>query len=832
MARKRRYGSAIGGEHGTESPYLESINLPDENYYRNMTESPMELDQPHMSTNPIKHGLSRANMNNMIMQDRYNKNMEARAVPKVRRKRTLIPQESVDERNEINHSRILHQNENVDIFQDDLSSRNYPTNHSINNNSKNTFMYNTRSKAMSMRQVGANILDKSMENSLRKRAEKGSSNLPPLPRTEDYWPKINKDTTQDHEEYLNSIRDQHFSRSKNDENIIVNGSNIEFNNKPEEYQSNVYSVNDGIYSIETPLKSFRSEMVRTVNGNLIHVGSSKEVNREFVNQNYRQNHFNHEHEKANYANSNRSYLENRSEKSIVNQNIPVQKQFHQKGIKIHCDAMVGGDTPLRDINLLQENQSDDVVELIETKTSEIGVGPSPKVDITVKRKELSESSKREEAKQRTTGSILRKSIDASDDNYSKQVRFSSRRSKVQQKEETLPEFEELKFDPGEIPLIDYQEHEDRFDTIDFDQENGSNVKIDYNKMLDTMTVDSNICLRLVQLSKEEIRLFEKSINQKNDNEGDQSGSSCNYIDDELMIKAISGIHKYFLNKAFEHESEKELELHDIMSWIPEVKYNEDKYQTVNSERDELISKIGLLNLNINRLNKALEEAEELNSRLFSSGIDKNQEDDHESINVMPEDFEYILKSTNILLNELESTKTPINQNFESPKANSRKEEGEQENSDVDKSDTSNLCSPTPVISFEDNGVAEIDPNNIQENKKPDIDIDELLNECHQSQFIQMESIAVLNDCMSLLDDAEIGMQNFQRLLAKKAFDTIEEDEQQHVGYNSNGDSMEVVEDTLLRIQKGASITPRFSLEESLNYRRSSVGSRKSIGGNI
>ncbi|XP_665387.1 hypothetical protein [Cryptosporidium hominis TU502] len=493
--------------------------------------------------------------------------------------------------------------------------------------------------------------------------------------------------------------------------------------------------------------------------------------------------------------------------------------------------MVGGDTPLRDINLLQENQGDDVVELIETKTSEIGVGPSPKVDITIKKKELSESSKREEAKQRTTGSILRKSIDASDDNYSKQVRFSSSRSKVQQKEETLPEFEELKFDPGEIPLIDYQEHEDRFDTIDFDQENGSNVKIDYNKMLDTMTVDSNICLRLVQLSKEEIRLFEKSINQKNDNEGDQSGSSCNYIDDELMIKAISGIHKYFLNKAFEHESEKELELHDIMSWIPEVKYNEDKYQTVNSERDELISKIGLLNLNINRLNKALEEAEELNSRLFSSRIDKNQEDNQESINVIREDFEYILKSTSILLNELESTKTPINQNFESPKANSRKEEGEQENSDVDKSDTSNLCSPTPVISFEDNGVAEIDPNNIQENKKPDIDIDELLSECHQSQFIQMESIAVLNDCMSLLDDAEIGMQNFQRLLAKKAFDTIEEDEQQHVGY-SNGDSMEVVEDTLLRIQKGASITPRFSLEESLNYRRSSVGSRKSIGGNI
>ncbi|KAH8582882.1 uncharacterized protein ELE39_002227 [Cryptosporidium sp. chipmunk genotype I] len=835
MARKRRYGSALGGESSTESPYLESINLPDENYYRNMTESPMELDQPHMSTNPIKHGLSRANMNNMLMQDRYSKNMEARAIPKVRRKRTLIPQEVVDERNDINHSRILHQNDNVDIFQDDLSLINHQTTHAANNNSRNTFMYNTRSKAMLIRQDNANILNKSTENSHRKRAEKGSSNLPPLPRTEDYWPKINKDTTQDHEEYLNTIRDQHFSRSKNNENIIRNGSSIEFNNKPDEYQSNVYSVNDGIYSIETPLKSFRSEMARPVNGNLIHARGFKEVNHELGNHinghNHHQNNLSQENERVTYANSNRSYLENRSEKPIVNQNMPVQKQFHQKGIKIHCDAMVGGDTPLRDI-AVQENPNDDAVDVIEAKTSEIGVGPSPRVDISVRREEGDESGRREQAKQRVTGSILRKSIDTSDDNYSKQVRFSSNRSKTKQKEETLPEFEELRFDPGEIPLIDYQEHEDRFDTIDFDQENGSNVKIDENKMLDTMTVDSNICLRLVQLSKEEIRLFEKSIQSQNNDGGNQCGSSCNFIDNELMIKAISGIHRYFLNKAFEYESEKELELHDIMSWIPEIKYNEDKYQIANSERDELISKIGLLNLNINRLTKALQEAEELNSRLFSSGIDKNKEDDKESIKVIPEEFDYILKSTSILLDELESTKATAYQNFESPKVYSGKKEGEQENSDVDKSDTSNLCSPTPVISFEDNSAAEIDTNNEQENRKPDIDIDGLLNECHQSQFIQMESIAVLNDCMSLLDDAEIGMQNFQRLLAKKAFDTNEEDEQQHTGYNSNNDSMEMVEDALLRLQRGASVTPRFSLEESLNYRKSSVGSRKSVGGNI
>ncbi|OII75517.1 uncharacterized protein cubi_02038 [Cryptosporidium ubiquitum] len=830
MARKRKYGSVLGEENSTASPYLESINLPDENYYRNMTESPMELDQPHISTNPLKHGLPRANVNNMIMQDIYNRNMEGKAVPKVRRKRTLIPQVVAHERNDVDHfKRITYQDNNVDIFQDDLSLRNHPTNHAVNNNSKNTFMYNTRSKAMSVRQNNTNVLGKSMENASRKKSEKGSSNLPPLPRTEDYWPKINKDTTQDHEEYLNNIRDQHFNRYRNNENIR-NENNIEFCSQPGEYQANAYSVSEGIYSIETPLKSFRSEILRPANDDIMPIRRSREVNNEFLEHdniyNYRKNNINHKNERVIcLANSNGNCLENRSEKSIVNQSLPVQKQIHQRGIKVHCDAMVGGDTPLRDIQNLQEVSSNDIVDLIEMKTSEIGVGPSPRVDINLKKKEESESDGREEPKQRVTGSILRKSIEVSDDNSSKQVRFSSNKSKSKQKEETIPEFEELRFDPGEIPLIDYHEHEDRFDTIDFDQENGFNVKIDENKMLDTMTVDNNICLRLVQLSKEEIRLFEKAVQSQKNDEENQNGSSYNYIDNELMIKAISGVHKYFLNKAFEYENEKELELHDIISCIPEVKYNEDKYQSVNSEREELISKIGVLNLNINRLTKALQEAEELNSRLSSSGVDNcPEEDDNEGIKALSDDFGYILKCTNILLDELESNK--VGQTFESPSLNSGK--GEQENSDVDKSDTSNLCSPTPVISCEDNN-AEFDSNSEQENKI--IDIDGLLNECHQSQFIQMESIAVLNDCISLLDDAEIGMQNFQRLLAKKAFDTTEEDDQ-HTGYNSNGDSMEMVEDTLLRLQKGASITPRFSLEESLNYRRSSAGSRKNVGGKV
>lgn len=840
MARKRRYGSAIGGDDVPESPYLESINLPDENYYRNMTESPMELDQPHISTNPIKHGLSRANMNNtMIMQDRYNNSMRETVVPKVRRKRTLIPREVIHERNDSdNFRRVLHP-EDVDIFQDDLSLRNHQMSHNVSKHSSNTFMYNTRSKAMSVRQENVNVLDRPTENSLRKRTEKGSSNLPPLPRTEDYWPKVNRDTIQDHEEYLNNIRDQHFNRLKENEGMTRNvNNNTKSNSQPDGYLSNAYNVSEGIYSIETPLKSFRSEIAaRPVNDRLMYAKGSREASKGFgeydsQDQYILQTHFGDGGviggvgRTVGNVNSNWNSLE----KSVSSQSLPVQKQTHQKGaIKVHCDAMVGGDTPLRDIPFQGVSKNDGITDLEEVKTSEIGVGPSPKVDIGANIKEREESGKIEGARQRITGSILRKSIDVSEDN-SKQVRFSSKKSKVKQNEEKFPEVEELRFDPGEIPLIDYNEYEDRFDTIDFDQENVSNVKIDENKMLDTMSVDNNICLRLVQLSKEEIKLFEKAILGKDQESKDDPSSSCTSMDNELMVKAVSGIHKYFLTKAFEYESGKELELRDVISWAQEAKYSEDKHQSMNSERDELINKIGVLNLNINRLTNALQEAEELNSRLFSPAADdETQEENGSKRPVQSGDLGYIFKCTSILLNEFESTKA--GNSFVSPKAlpHSEKEEEDTRNSDVDKSDTSCLCSPTPVMSCED-GNAEPGSSVYQEQGKTDLDIDELLNECHQSQFIQMESIAVLNDCMSLLDDAEVGMQNFQRLLAKKAFDTNEETEQSHTGFSSNGDSMEIVEDTLLRLQRGVSVTPRFSLEGSINNYRNSVGSRKSIGG--
>lgn len=844
MARKRRYGSAIGGDDITESPYLESINLPDENYYRNMTESPMELDQPHISTNPIKHGLSRANVSNtMIIQDKYNQTLGERVLPKVRRKRTLIPKEAAHERNDTDYFRRALHDEDVDIFQDDLSLRNNQTSHTVMNLSNNTFMYNTRSKAISTRQENVNVLGKSAENSLRKRTEKKSSNLPPLPRTEDYWPKINRDTTQDHEEYLNSIRDQHFNRSKENEGMMRNVSNnMKSNSQPDQYQSNSYNVSEGIYSIETPLKSFRSKMtIRPVNNDrLMHARSSGKANIGFGEYDCQDKYSHYRHfgdgdvigegvrTAGGYLSSSKSSLE----KSVSTQSLPIQKQAHHKGgvLKVHCDAMVGGDTPLRDISFREDSKSDSIADLTEVKTNEIGVGPSPKIDIGVKMKEGGGSGRMEVTRQRITGSILRKSIDVSEDN-SKQVRFSSKKSKAKQNEEKFPEVEELRFDPGEIPLIDYNEYEDRFDTIDFDQGNASNIKIDENKMLDTMSVDNNICLRLVQLSKEEIKLFEKAIlSQKDQGAQDGSSSSCTSMDDELMIKAVSGIHKYFLTKAFEFESGKDLELRDVISLAQEVKYNEDRHQSINSERDELISKIGVLNLNINRLANALQEAEELNSRLFPPPEDDEIQEDGNKRHVQSGGLQYIFKCTSILLDEFESTKA--GNAFGSPKtlANSEKDGGDHRSSDVDKSDTSYLCSPTPVMPFEE-GNAELGSSTNQEHSKTDLDIDELLNECHQSQFIQMESIAVLNDCMSLLDDAEVGMQNFQRLLAKKAFDTNEETEQSHIGYNSsNGDSMEVVEDTLLRLQRGVSVTPRFSLEGSISNYRTSVGSRKSIGG--
>ncbi|KAJ1611190.1 hypothetical protein OIY81_1807 [Cryptosporidium canis] len=821
MARKRRYGSALGGDEITESPFLESINLPDENYYRNMTESPMELDQPHISTNPVKHGLSRANVNNaMIMQDMYNKSIGERVVPKVRRKRTLIPQDVANHGNDTDHFRRELYPEDVDIFQDDLSQINHQTNRISNNNSKNTFAYNTRSKAMSTRQDNTNALNKPTENSLRKKAEKGSSNLPPLPRTEDYWPKVNRDTTKDHEEYLNNIRNQHFSRLKENENMR-NVNNVDLSNHFSGNQGRASNIHEGVYSIETPLKSFRSEMMRPMNHRLLYEREANDANG-IGEYNRRYNDIIHENGRViDHSVFNKSHFESHHERSSVSHNTAAQKQTYQKGMRTRCDAMVGGDTPLRDIPL-HEDSGDDTSYLADVKTSEVGVGPSPKNSASMKVSEEVGSERVVGSKQRTTGSILRKSVEASDDN-SKQVRFSSKKSKAGQAEEKFPEVEDLRFDPSEVPLVDYQDYDYRFDTLDIDQEGTSNVIIDEDKMLDTLSVDSNICLRLVQLSKEEIKLFEKAI-QSRSNEETQNDLE-NSMDDELMIKAVSGIHKYFLNKAFEYESRKEPELRDMISWTTDVNINEDRHQSVSSEREELINKIGILNLNINKLTNALQEAEELKSKLFSPLAENSQEGENDE-QTRSKELEYIFKCTDMILSQLESTSANCEPG--SPKVHSEIDDGDQKNSDADKSDTSYLCSPTPVMPCDENN-PELDSVNDLESKRAEVDIDGLLNECHQSQFIQMESIAVLNDCMSLLDDAEVGMQNFQRLLAKKAFDTNEESDHSHAGFSPSGDSMEVVEDALLRLQRGVSVTPRFSLEGGVNY-RSSVGSRKSIGG--
>ncbi|KAF7458897.1 hypothetical protein HWI79_584 [Cryptosporidium felis] len=840
MARKRRYGSALGEEGGDfASPYLEAINLPDENYYRNMTESPMELDQPHVSTNPIKHGLNRTNMNNTLaMQDRQQqlRSMEGRMAPKARRKRTLIGEE-VREKRRVNTNEFL-QDENVDIFQDELSLRSHRTGSHANAGTKNTFSYNTRSNAIPARQKGTTGND--FLDTGRKRVERGSSNLPPLPRTEDYWPKINKDSTQEHEIYLNTIRDQHFNRQKSyntKRNEIIAGEKGDFHEDSEivhDHRNNAYNVTEGIHSVETPLKSFRSEMKRPTN-----------------NRHYNQ--FIKEPDNSRVPYSRRELADSSRVSTItgVNNEAP---SFHggvesqpesfplvssQRKIKIHCDAMVGGDTPLKDLGFFRELETlrDDTPN---PKTSEVGVGPSPKVDAnshdgvrSIPSKEAEENKKDIKQRSSMNGSILRKSIDNSYET-SKQVRFSTEKASIKHKEVVIPEVQDLKFDPAEVPLIDFQDHSDRFGTVDFDETivSNSSIRVDEDKILDAMTVDNNICLRLVQLSKEEVRLFEEAVGSKAGKETQPEDSSLFSVENELVIKAITGIHRYFLNKAFEYESSRGPELRNLATWIPEVRHSEKKSQMVSSEREELIAKIGMLNMNISKLTSALEDADQLRSKLSPGNGNSDMEarvSTEEGNTILDEELEYIFKSTSKILKCLEaSDNSPVD-----PEGGEfSRDIGEVENPSVgqediqstEKGDINNACPPTPVISSEDS--VEVSPPKNKEDSS--IDIERLLTECHQSQFLQMESLAVLNDFMSLLDDAEVGMQNFQRLLAKKAFDT-QDSENQQIGYVSGGSMDDGVEDTLLKLQRGVSITPRFSLEESLNYRRNSTTSRRSLG---
>ncbi|KAH8741163.1 hypothetical protein FG386_000070 [Cryptosporidium ryanae] len=732
MGRKRRYGS-ITQDVAPSSPFLESINLPDENYYRNMTESPVELLQPHMSTNPIKHCVNKTNINNMlVMQDRFD-NMENRVISRGNNRRTLIPQD-IDGIHEIkNRNRRAYRTDDVDIINDDMSFREVTG-------------YNTRSRTRAIPKE--NIYRENGKVS-RTRIEKGSSNLPPLPRTEDFWPKINRgDGIQDHENYLNSIRNKHLNKGKTINNgdydiIDFQDENYELHNRKNfSYVRglNAYNVHEGIESVETPLKDLRSEIKRYQNK------KKSEMVEASINVNINESTFRNE---QNYSGNNMSRN---------------NEVFKKKNV---CSVLVGGDTPLRKFSF------NEFVEGVET--NEIGVGPSPKVIEKINEKKTDDD---DNDASRKRGSILRKSVDIVNES-SKQVRFSTEKSNVL-KEDKIPEIKELRFDPSEVPLI--ENHTNNIDNCNDD--------IDIDKMLDTLSVDNNISLRLVQLSKEEIRLFQESLE-------DEQNIRDVSMDKDLMIKAISGIHRYFLNKMFEYESKKDLQFQDIKKYMPDIRYYDNKNKLVSSEREELINKIALLNININRLTDALKEVDEIKSRLLPNLASDNKS----SIGGRVE-CEYLLKSTSkILERNLNNSNTD-------------------NNIDDDKNDLTSPASSadTEVIPYKDD--KEQCVNSLDNN------IEELLNECHQSQFMQMESIAILNDCMSLLDDAEIGMQNFQRLLAKKAFDTNEEDT---VNYNSNvGDSLEIVEDTLLRLQKGVSITPRFSLDDATTY-RNSISSRRSVG---
>ncbi|KAH7648124.1 hypothetical protein FG379_000048 [Cryptosporidium bovis] len=737
MGRKRRYGSMAQEEVAPSSPFLESINLPDENYYRNMTESPMELLQPHMSTNPIKHGVNKTNMNNMlVMQDKFN-NMENRIISKGNNRRTLIPQDIDGVYDMRDRNRGTYRVDNIDIINDDMSFREVPG-------------YNTRSRT---RAVPKENIYRENEKVLRRRIQKGSSNLPPLPRTEDFWPKINRDGIQDHENYLNSIRNKHFNKGKTNDNCYVIDSSVgndEICNKGSFTYNmsnlNAYSVDEGIESMHTPLKDLRSGVQRPLNSKKPGITESS------ISTNKNIDTSNNEH--------------HNSQNNMSRNNVT----YRRKNV---CNALVGGDTPLRKFGF-REFFGDEV------ETNDIGVGPSPKImdKINEEKVEVEKKYDSNDISRKKGGSILRKSIDTANESL-KQVRFSAEKGNHTVKEDIIPAIKELRFDPSEVPLIENCGNNSDHLT--------DSIELDDDKMLDTLSVDNNIALRLVQLSKEEIRLFQEGLE-------DEKNCKDVAMDKGLMIKAISGIHRYFLNKVFEYEGKKDLQFQDIKRSIPDMKYYyESKSQTINSEREELINKIALLNMNINRLTVALREVDEIKSRLLPTSDNEFSADGGG-------ECEYVLKITNKILEK----KLKLNNS----------------ESHVDLYKNNDIVSPTSSAD------TEIIPYKYDIGNNMDRNIEELLNECHQSQFMQMESIAVLNDCMSLLDDAEVGMQNFQRLLAKKAFYTNEDDT---ANYNTSvSDSLEVVEDTLLRLQKGVSITPRFSLDDTISY-RNSISSRRSIG---
>ncbi|KAL7068437.1 hypothetical protein ACR3K2_10460 [Cryptosporidium serpentis] len=789
MARKRKYQSAMEDI----DPCLNPVYLPNENYYRNPTETPAELLPPHISTNPAKPGNTKCNSKILTIYQNPAEKIKLKSI----------------RRNLLNNNTIIPCNKRsdmVDILNDDISFTEIKTKSIITNN-------------MSRKDSKNN---KNLNKIIKPRVDKGDSNLPPLPRTEDYWPKLVTNGYEEHESYLDRIRKEHLdnqyqdilrlkSENKNRNfqcnhyyeqyNIPLGNSNLENNhNAGNSYYNKLYLRSDeGIYCVETPLRNVRDIDNKWNNVNAKKHGILQDISINNTN-------FNNLQTKGTQVDETK-YLNNK--KNIAISELP-------KNLK--CDAIVGGNTPLR--NTIDNNDLDEIVlnrskeQEYRKETNDIAVGPSPNSHILSH--DLEKTPKIEKIR---PNSILRKSIEICSES-SKQVRFSTRYQS--DKSKFLLKFEELNFDPTEEPLVNMENSE----YSDGSMEIGDNIHEDYS-IFDFISLDNRILLRLMQICRKELDLVENLTTQIDD-----IGINSDYT---LVNKAINGIYKYFLIKAVDYGWKKDNEFNDV-KYAMAKEYRDNNvnyYNSIINEREILKNKIGIYNSNIQKLKNALSEADKLKELIELDNFSKNKDltntpeiDKVENINKFDnqEDRKWILQYVKYLFNGINGI---INNNGNTL---SDINEYNENNNNSYETDNSNDYSPTPVLKVLKDDNSELRDHKLENINNNSFDknicgsssiVDDILSECHKMQFISMESIAFLNDCIALLNDAEIGMQNFQKLLAHKAFDIHEDDKNGKLSNN-----IDEAEDAMLRLQRGASITPRFSIDSNTgSYNRTSISSR-------
>ncbi|OII77993.1 hypothetical protein cand_038010 [Cryptosporidium andersoni] len=781
MPRKRKYQSAMGDI----DPCLNPVYLPNENYYRNPTETPAELLPPHISTNPAKPGNAKCNSKILPIYQNPAEKIKLKGI-----RRDLL-----------NNNTIISCNKHcdmVDILNDDMSFVETKTKSIITNNLSRKDSKN----------------NKNLNKIIKPRIDKGDSNLPPLPRTEDYWPKLVTSGYEEHESYLDKIRKEHLdsqyqdisrlrdeNKNRNSQcnhykqyNIPLGSSNLGNNyNTGNSYYNKLYLRSDeGIYCVETPLRNIRGIDNKWNNVNAKKHGILQDTSINNAN-------FNNLQSKGTQIDETK-YLDNK--KNIAISELP-------KNLK--CDAIVGGNTPLR--NTIDNNNLDEVVlnrnkeREYRKETNDIAVGPSPNSHILPH--DLEKTPKIEKIR---PNSILRKSIEICNES-SKQVRFSTRyksdRSKFPLK------FGELNFDPAEELLVNMENSECYNESMEV----GDNIYEDYS-IFDSISLDSRILLRLMQICRKELNLVENLTTQIDD-----IGINSDYT---LVNKAINGIYKYFLIKAVDYGWKKDNEFNDVKCAMAKEYRNNNVnyYNSIINEREVLKNKIGIYNSNIQKLKNALSEADKLKELIELDNFSENRDltntpeiDKIENINKFDnqEDKKWILQYVKHLFNGINEI---INKGDTLSNIN-KYNEG---TSNSYETGNSNDYSPTPVLKvlkddnseLRDNKLGNIN-NSSDENICRSSIVDDILSECYKMQFISMESIAFLNDCIALLNDAEIGMQNFQKLLAHKAFNIHEDDKN---GKLSN--DIDEAEDAMLRLQRGASITPRFSIDSNTgSYNRTS-----------